>query len=394
MIGQLVLGAWTEFFTEAKYMGNELWRWLAMFGLLLGGLIAGKIIGFFLQRQAARLKADSRAQLLATFLESLAGPATLLILAGAMFLAGAFMHLQYVVAIEKEGETVTETKDLSPFWIKVCSTIAVLAAGWFIYKLIDVIEFFLLKWTSRTATTLDDQLVPLIRKSLRVFVVIVAALFIAQNIFQWNISALVAGLGIGGLAVALAARDALANLFGSVTIFSDRPFQLGDRVKIGEHVGNVEEVGFRSTRIRTLMGHQVVIPNSVVANEMVENIGRRPYLKRVLDVTVTYDTPPEKLQRGVEIIRRMLDARGEHFPPDLPPRVYFSDFNAASLNVVVYYWFTPPDWWKYLEFNHDFNMELLKRFNEEGIEFAFPTQTLYVKQDSAFSAEVTERRGV
>jgi len=397
MIGQLVLGAWTDFLVGTRYMGNELWRWLALFALLLGGLIVGKVIGFFLHRQASRLKAASRAQLLATLLEGLAGPVTLLVLAGALFLAGTFTRIQQTELVGR-GDEQTEVMKLTPLmelsiWVNICKTIAVLAAGWFIYRLIDVIEFFLLKWTSRTETTLDDQLVPLIRKSLRVFVVIVVALFIAQNIFKWNIGALVAGLGIGGLAVALAARDALANLFGSVTIFSDRPFQLGDRIKIGQHVGNVEEVGFRSTRIRTLMGHQVIIPNSVVANEMVENIGRRPYLKRVLDVTVTYDTPPEKLQRGVEIIRQMLHARAEHFPADLPPRVYFSDFNAASLNVVVYYWFTPPDWWRYLEFNHDFNMELLRRFNEEGIEFAFPTQTLYLKQDSAFSAEVTERRG-
>ena len=142
-------------------------------------------------------------------------------------------------------------------------------------------------------------------------------------------------------------------------------------------------MGFRSTRIRTLMGHQVVIPNSVVANEALENIGRRPYLKRVLDVTVTYDTSPEKVQRGVDIIREMLDARSEHFSAEVPGKVYFSDFNPASLNIVVYYWFTPPEWWKYLEFNHDFNMELLRRFNEEGIEFAFPTQTLYLKQESS-----------
>ncbi|MCK4276834.1 MAG: mechanosensitive ion channel family protein, partial [Phycisphaerae bacterium] len=114
----------------------------------------------------------------------------------------------------------------------------------------------------------------------------------------------------------------------------------------------------------------------------IENIGRRPYIKRVLDVTVTYDTAVEKVQRAVDIIREMLDTRAESFPPDKPGRVYFNDFNPASLNIVVYYWFAPPDWWEYLKFNHEFNMELLRRFGEEGIEFAFPTQTLYLKKDS------------
>ncbi len=386
MIGEMMIGAWVGIFTATRFMGNELWRWLGLFGLLLGALVIGKTLTFALQRQAKRLEEARQGQVLAVLLRALPGPIGLIILAAALYLAGMFIYVQQ--SVERTGvdeEQVTRLIKLIdlPFWGNLCKTITVLAAGWFIFKLVDVIEYFLLKWTSRTETKLDDQLVPIIRKTLRVFVVVVALLFIAQNIFRWDIGALVAGLGIGGLAVALAAKDTISNLFGSVTIFSDRPFQLGDRIKIAGHDGFVEEVGFRSTRIRTLMGHQVVIPNSVVANEALENIGRRPYLKRVLDVTVTYDTSPEKVQRGVDIIREMLDARSEHFSAEVPGKVYFSDFNPASLNIVVYYWFTPPEWWKYLEFNHDFNMELLRRFNEEGIEFAFPTQTLYLKQESS-----------
>jgi len=365
--GLVMLAAWTDILTKTKFMGNEVWRWAALFGVLLASLVAGKVISFFLGRQAERLRAAGRVGPTGMLLGSLAGPATLLMLAGGLYLAEMFVLMDQTVA---------------GFWANACKTVAVLAGAWFIFRLVDIVELFLLKWTGRTETQLDDQLVPLIRKSLRVFVVIVALLFIAQNIFRWDIGALIAGLGIGGLAIALAAKDALANLFGSVTIFSDRPFQLGDRIKIAGHDGFVEEVGFRSTRIRTLMGHQVIVPNSVVANEAVENIGRRPYLKRVMNVTVTYDTSPEDLQRGVDILREMLAARKEHFASDMPSQVYFSDFNADSLNVVVYYWFTPPDWWAYLAFNHDFNMELLRRFNEAGIEFAFPTQTLYLKHGS------------
>ncbi len=249
----------------------------------------------------------------------------------------------------------------------------------------DAVEVFLKKWTAKTPTELDDELVPIIRKALRVFVFIVLILFIAQNIFKWNIGALVAGLGIGGLAFALAAQDALKNVFGSIVIFADRPFHMGDRVKISGHDGAIDQVGFRSPRIRTLQGHLVTIPNAIVANTDIETVSRRPAIRRVLDVTITYDTPPEKVQRAVDILREMLDARAEHFPEDSPGRVYFSDFNAESLNLVVYYWFAPPDWWEYLAFTHEFNIELLRRYNEEGIEFAFPTRTLYVKQDSEFT---------
>jgi len=289
-----------------------------------------------------------------------------------------------ILLLQLIGLRISPEQDLTWFWVAMCKTIAVLAIGWTMYRLVDVAEIYLKRWTSKTRTQLDDQLVPIIRKALRVFVIIVMVLFIAQNIFAWNIGALLAGLGIGGLAFALAAQDALKNFFGSVTIFADRPFAMGDLIKIGEHTGSVEEVGFRSTRIRTLTGHLVTIPNSKISDTAVENIGRRPSIRRKLDVTLTYDTPPEKMAQAVNIIREMLQARSDHFEAGKPPQVHFNDFNADSLNIVVYYWFAPPDWWAYLAFNHDFNMELLRRFNEESIEFAFPTQTLYLKQDSAF----------
>lgn len=385
MSGEILGAGWTDFLTEQKYLGNEVWRWATLFGVLLASFIVGKVASFVLQQQAGRIGRRPRLLVLGMLLRSASGPAMLLVLAGGLYLAGRFMNLTRVVA--EDGGTVVH-KGIEAFWAQACRTIAVLAFGWFIYRLVDIVEYLLHRWTARTETLLDDQLVPLVRKTLRVFIVLIAALFIAQNIFRWNIGALLAGLGIGGLAFALAAKDMLANLFGSLTIFADRPFQMGELVRIKDYYGTVEEVGFRSTRVRLLTGHLVTIPNSVVANEPVENVGRRPFIRRLLNVTVTYDTPPEKVQRAVDIIREMLDARKDHFPQDNPPRVYFDDYNAASLNIVVYYWFTPPDWWAYLEFNHDFNMELLRRFNDEGIEFAFPTQTLYLKQDSDFSADL------
>jgi MscS family membrane protein len=223
--------------------------------------------------------------------------------------------------------------------------------------------------------------VPLLRKTLRVFVVIIAALFIAQNIFRWDIGALIAGLGIGGLAFALAAKDMLSNFFGSVTIFADRPFQMGDRIMIKGYDGFVEEVGFRSTRIRTFFGHLVTVPNAVIASEPVENAGVRPYIRRNFEITITYDTPPEKVRQAMDILYEMLAARKDQFPPDLPGWVHFMNYNAASLGIAVTYWFGSTDWKEYLDFTSEFNLELLGRYNEAGIEFAFPTQTIYVKKD-------------
>jgi MscS family membrane protein len=379
-------GPWWDVFVSFEFLNNELWRWVALFGVLLIALVAGKFTSLILLREGEKYRDRAgRAWVFGAMLRSAGRPLPLLLLGVGLWITKQFMDLKFEIT---NDQGITEIKDLTETWSRLTGTLVAIAITWFVYLLVDILEHWLTHLTSRSRSALDDQLVPMLRKTLRIVIVIMAALFIAQNIYKWDIGALIAGLGLGGLAFALAAKDMLANFFGSITIFADRPFTLGDRVVIDGQDGMVEEVGFRSTRIRTLQGHLVTVPNGTVANTTVENIGRRPSIKRVLNVTVTYDTSLEKMEEGVAILRDMLDKRMEHFPVDSPPRVYFSDFNAASLNIVVYYWFAPPDWWEYLQFTHEFNMELLRRFNEAGIEFAFPTQTLYVKQDSPLQADI------
>ena len=375
---QVVTTAPSQPWHKFTFLNNSLPQWLGLLGVLIVTLVLGKVVAYVLDRQGRWMSTRPHLGGMGMLLRCLSGPAAMMIFAGGL----------YIVAAARVINLFVGDQDLSPFWFRVTQTIAVLAAGWAVYRLVDIVEAMLKRWTSRTNTLLDEQLVPVIRKSLRVFVVIVLALFIAQNIFDWDVGAMIAGLGLGGLAFALAAQDALKNFFGSVTIFADRPFQLNDWVKINEHEGIVEDVGFRSTRIRTFSGHLVTIPNAIVAASPVDNIGRRPSIRRNLNITVTYDTSPEQIRRGLAILREMLDARAEHWLADRPPKVLFNDFNAASLNILVAYWYTPPDYWEFQAFNHEFNLELLQRFNEAGIEFAFPTQTLYLKQGSDLSANV------
>ncbi len=156
---------------------------------------------------------------------------------------------------------------------------------------------------------------------------------------------------------------------------------MGELVKIGDHLGPVEEVGFRSTRIRTLQGHLVTIPNSVITNSSVENIGRRPFIRRTSNITITYDSGHTKAKRAVEIIKEVLAGVQEvNTDPEKPPRVYFSDFNEWSLNIYMSYWVKPADFWLYNKVNEQVHLEIMKRFEAEQIEFAFPSQTLYVKK--------------
>ena len=180
--------------------------------------------------------------------------------------------------------------------------------------------------------------------------------------------------------MALAAQDTLKNFFGSIMIMLDKPFTVGQRVVVGGHDGTVEEIGFRSTRVRTLTGHLVTVPNEKVATDSVENIGRRPSIRRLTNITITYDTSLDKVQKAVEIIREILENH-EGMDPEFPPRVYFNEFNADSLNILMVYWYFPPDYWAYLELTQRINLEIMRRFEEEGIQFAFPTTTTYLAHD-------------
>ncbi|MBT3200929.1 MAG: mechanosensitive ion channel family protein [Phycisphaerales bacterium] len=369
------LGILGQSIWDMTFLGNAPWQWISLGGAILGAMVLGKILAVFVDSQADKLEAREGYVVTGKVLRCVENPLLLILLSAAMYAAVWFMNFQYV-------DDGGETQNLLPVWLKFTQMMLALGVGWCIYRMVDIVEHFLLHLTGKTQSQLDDQLVPLIRKTLRIIVVIMLGLFIAQNIFHWNIGTLLAGLGLGGLAFALAAKDMLSNIFGSITIFADRAFQIGDRVNIDGQDGVVEAVGFRSTKLRTMVGHVVTVPNSVVANTTVINIAARPYLKRSFDVGVTYDTSPKKLQRAIEILREMCQAREKNLVPDQKSRVYFTDFGPSSININVTYWFCPVEWEEFLVFNHDFNMELLSRFNAEGIEFAFPSQTLYLKNDS------------
>lgn len=255
-----------------------------------------------------------------------------------------------------------------------------IALAIFAYDIVGLVEAFLQGYTDKSDTWLDTMLLPVVRKSLRILVIVIVALHLYKNITNQDISTLLAGLGIGGLAFALAAQDMLKNIFGFAMIVLDRPFVVGERVQLEGHDGTIESVGFRSTRLRRLDGDLVTIPNAKVAELVVHNIGRRPSIRRVMNITIPYDTPVEKVERAVMILRELLtNHEGQH--PDWPARVFFNDFNAASLNILAIYWYYPPDYWKFLDFSQRLNLEIMRRFAAEGIEFAFPTQTLYLASD-------------
>ncbi len=258
---------------------------------------------------------------------------------------------------------------------------------WTAWSLTDLVSHTLTERVQKTETTFDDMIIPLLRNTVKLFIIVMGVIYIANSL-KIELAPLLASFGLAGLAVSFASRDTVANLFGGLTIFLDRPFKIGERIKFKGYDGVVEEIGFRSTRVRTASGHLVTIPNGNITSEPVENVARRKSLRRVLNLTIPNDTPRKKILKAVQFLRDILeedDLRGPiHAVIDgneLQPRVHFDDFNSDSLNINVIYCYAPPAWWDYLDHAQRVNLRIMEEFEKSGIEFAFPSQTLFLAGD-------------
>jgi len=365
---------WANTINYEIIKGNAIWRFGLVLLVILVAMALGRIAQYGIESYARRREEKRGVSVVTLFLKCLSKPLYVAIFALGLFVCKLFLYFD-----DQEGIRTA----IGTGWVKIAKSVGAIALAYGLFRLVDVIEYYLNRWAAKTATKLDDMLVPVIRKSLRITIAIIATLFIAETILgAGQIKTILLSAGVGGIAIALAAKDTIANFFGSVTIFADRPFQIDELVKIDGHLGPVEQVGFRSTRIRTLQGHVVTVPNSVIANSIVENVGKRPFIRRTSNITITYDSGHTKAKRAVEIIKEVLSKVPEiNSDPEKSPRVYFSDFNDSSLNIYISYWVKPPDYWVYHEVNERVNLEIMKRFEAEQIEFAFPSQTLYVKKD-------------
>jgi MscS family membrane protein len=247
------------------------------------------------------------------------------------------------------------------------------------FKLIDVIGLYVFRMTKDSDNKLDDQLAPLLIKSLRIFVIIIGVLFIIQN-FGYSIASLLAGLGIGGLAFALAAKDTIGNLFGSFTIFSDKPFHQGDWIRIGDVEGTVEEVGFRSTRIRRFDQAQVVVPNSHFTKNDVTNFSAMKKRRIKFNLGVTYGTSPEQMTKVVEGIKQII--KEDHKFDHTFSMVHFTEFGDFSLNIFIYCFTKTTVWDEFLSVREEFNLKIMQLLEELEVEIAFPSQMIYFDKAS------------
>lgn len=249
------------------------------------------------------------------------------------------------------------------------------------YGLVDLLALYLEKKAAQTENKLDDVVVPLIRKTLKFFVVAIGIVSVGDAL-TIDMKGLITGLGIGGLAFAFAAKDTISNLFGSLTVILDQPFVIGDWVIIdGKIEGAVVEVGMRSTRIKTFYDSIISIPNGMLTNVQIDNMGKRNFRRYSTKIGIQYDTPPEKIEAFCEGIRQIIIAhkwtRKDYF------HVYFNGLGNSSLDILLYVFWEVPDWNSELNERHRLLLDILRLGNDMGVDFAFPTQTLHLQNQQA-----------
>jgi MscS family membrane protein len=351
----------TSFFDYQEII--KLWNQngaLAWFMLLLWifvGITAGKICAILLH------KAGSRDWAVPTkFLLDLAGPANLFLIA-----VGLMFGLLWIQMSE----------NLKTFASRTLLLMFYIAFFWYVYNLISIVDVTFQRIGRKTDSSLAMHVAPLVRRTLRVFLVVIAAMFIVQSVFKQDIGTWLAGLGIAGLAVSLAAQDSLKNLFGSITIIMDRSFKIGERIICSGCDGVIEDIGLRTTRVRTSGGHVISIPNANIVNSPIENVSRRPAIRRNFTLVLKLDTTVEKMKLALQLINDILAEREISEPIHLAidgkkthPQVVFGDYKTNGLVLNIAYWYAPPNNDQYTAHAEKVNMRILEEFNKAGINLA------------------------
>ncbi|MEH6503230.1 MAG: mechanosensitive ion channel domain-containing protein [Cycloclasticus sp.] len=338
----------------------ENWQWLGILLTIAFGVIADKMTSFTLQLSIKKFRLKTQNVVLKDTPDDLLRPLGMLVMAsiwwGGLNLLGLPSQAMIILLVA--------VKILAGF-----------AGVWGAYRLVDLVTLYLRHHADQTDNKVDDVLVPLISKTLKVFVTVVGITFVAANL-NLNVSSLLAGLGLGGLAFALAAKDVVQNLFGSITVIMDQTFHTGDWIVVNDVEGSVEEVGLRSTKVRTFYDSLITLPNAVFITAKVDNMGQRRYRRFKCQLSITYDTAPDKIEAFCEGIRELIRLhpymRKDYY------HVYLSELGASSLDILVYVFWETPDWSTELRERQRFLLDILRLAKAQQIDMAFPTQTLHV----------------
>ena len=348
------------FLSETKLLGEPLWKYLASLIYILLAFYVAKLLDLVINVWLKRLAAKTETKLDDLLLELLHGPVKVV----------AFVILLNIGLGVFEWPARAQIYISRGFIIVVACSVT--------YVALKFIDLLLGLWRGRIVSPQDkafaEQLFPFISKVVKTAIIIAAVMLTAENL-DWEIKSLLAGLSVGGLALGLAAQDTVANLFGAVAIFLDKPFHLGDRIKVEGVDGTVEAIGLRSTCVRSLDGHHVTIPNKLMGNAIITTVTRRPIIKTEMNLGLTYDTPVEKVKRATVILEEIFRAN----PKTADLIISFNKFGDSALNIFVVHVWSGTEAKEHFAQMQEWNLRIKERFDAEKIEMAFPTQTVHLK---------------
>ncbi|WP_018476475.1 mechanosensitive ion channel family protein [Pontibacter roseus] len=351
-----------------EFLGNTVSAYLWFVGILLFGYIIktllSKLITSIIFRLVKRFS-DEESQV--SLRRHLIEPLEMVVFL--VFLFFAVNVLQYPTPPDAKGDPL-----LKVILMRVFHVFVIVAITWVIIRFIDFIALVFQKRVSHPSSKLNDQLVPFFKDFIKVLVAIFSFLVVLGSVFGVNVAGMVAGLGVGGLAIAFAAKESLENLLASFTIFLDHPFVVGDLVEVGGITGVIEKIGFRSTRIRTLEKTFVTVPNKSMIDKPLNNLTLRTFRRVKFDLRLTYDTTSEQIKAITTELQQYIDA---HPQTNQDGRVRFQDFGTSSKDVMVLYFVELLDWNEYINVKEEIAYKIVEIVERHGVQFAIPAQTLH-----------------
>lgn len=333
---------------------------LALLALLLG-LVLGRLAAGLFARGLARV-ADNT--LRHATLDAASLPVVWALRLGGLWAAVTLLPLPRLEAF-----------DLARVINQIYQAATVGLATWLGVRIISEASVLWARRASGTEDTFDDQLVPIVRKTAKVILVCVGGVMILQNL-GYSVGSLLAGLGIGTAAIAFASKDTIANFFGSLVVFIDRPFQVGDWVEIGDVEGTVEAVDIRTTRIRTFANSLITVPNAKMTVTEIQNWSRMQKRRIKMVVGLTYGTKAAQMRQAVVAIRGIIEA-DERFHHDFY-LVNFNELGESSLNIFCYFFTRTTSWAEYMQIREEFLLSVMEAMAELDLEIAFPTRTVHL----------------
>ncbi len=348
-------------FLNQEFYHNTVSEWGITLLIILASIVAGKILYWVFGNVIKKLTSKTKTKIDDIIVDMIEEPVVL-----ALTIVGLWYGLH----------RLEFTDGMVDFMGKVYHILITVNVTWLIARLVDaVIAEYIVPLTEKTESDLDDQIIPIVQKGLKSAIWILGVI-VALNNAGYDVGALIAGLGIGGLALAMAAKDSVSNIFGGIMIFTDKPFTVGDRIKVNGFDGTITEVGIRTSRMRTLEGRLVTIPNSQFTGNMVENVTAEPTRKVLLNIGLTYDMTADNMEKGIAVLKEVA-ANNSDIEENIV--VGFNSFGDFSLGITfIYYIKKDAD---IMDTQTGMNLEILRKFSENGLDMAFPTQTIYHKKD-------------